>query len=99
MGAVKQLRRRSALAFMGLMPNASSEEEHQKYKRMALEMHPDKGGDAERFQQLQDMKERLTKSIQEEEDEEQKRKREEDEELKNLPPSARAKQLRREAHS
>merc|ERR1712241_1085455 len=35
----------------------------------------------------------------EEEDEEAKKKAEEDEENKNLPPTARAKQLRREAHA
>jgi len=97
--SVRRLRRRSALAFMGLTPGASQDEVQQRYKRMALEMHPDKGGDAERFQQLQDMKERLTKSLQEEEDEEQKKKAEEDEESKKLPPSAQAKKLRREAHA
>lgn len=97
--AVRQLRRRSALAFMGLNTSASADEVNQKYKRMALEMHPDKGGDAERFQQLQDMKERLTKSIQEEEDEEAKSKAEADQEKDKLPPTAKAKQLRREAHA
>ena len=29
------------------------------YKKMALELHPDKGGDPEKFQELQEMKERL----------------------------------------
>mmetsp|Transcript_65932 Transcript_65932/g.212672 ORF Transcript_65932/g.212672 Transcript_65932/m.212672 type:complete len:626 (-) Transcript_65932:45-1922(-) len=96
--AVRRLRRRSALAFMGLTPDASADEVNQKYKRLALEMHPDKGGDAEVFQQLQDMKGRLTKSIQEEEDEEEKRKAQEEEDSKKLPPTAKAKQLRREAH-
>ena len=27
------------------------------YKKMALELHPDKGGDPEKFQELQEMKE------------------------------------------
>jgi hypothetical protein len=45
------------------------------------------------------MKERLTKSIQEEEDEEEKRKSKEKDEKDKLPPTALAKQLRREAHS
>jgi len=44
------------------------------------------------------MKERLGKSIQEQEDEEAKKRAEEDEDSKKLPPTARAKQLRREAH-
>lgn len=96
--AVRRLRRRSALAFMGLKPGASGDDVHQRYKRLALEMHPDKGGDAERFQQLQEMKERLTKSIQEEEDEELKRQAEKEEEDKKLPESVRSKQLRKEAH-
>ena len=96
--SVRRLRRRAALAFMGLDPSASPEEVGQKYKRMALEMHPDKGGDAERFQQLQDMKERLTKSLQEEEDEEEKKKAQEREEQDKLPAAAKARQLRREAH-
>lgn len=26
------------------------------YKKMALELHPDKGGDPEKFQELQEMK-------------------------------------------
>lgn len=28
------------------------------YKKMALELHPDKGGDPEKFQELQEMKDR-----------------------------------------
>lgn len=96
--AVRRLRRRAALAFMGLKPGASSDDVTQRYKRLALEMHPDKGGDAERFQQLQEMRTRLTKSIQEEEDEELKRQAEKEEEDKKLPESVRSKQLRREAH-
>lgn len=94
--AVRRLRRRAALAFMGLTPAASAEEVGSKYKRMALEMHPDKGGDAERFQQLTDMKERLTKSIQEEEEEEKNKKL--DLEMEKLPPAARAKKMLHEAH-
>lgn len=96
--AVRRLRRRSALAFMGLKPGASGDDVQQRYKRLALEMHPDKGGDAERFQQLQEMKERLTKSIQEEEDEELKKQAEKEEEEKKLPESVKSKQLRKEAH-
>lgn len=96
--AVRRLRRRSALAFMGLTPDASLEEVHQRYKRMALEIHPDKGGDAERFQQLQDMKDRVMKSIQEEDDEEEKNNAQEEADNNRLPPVAKAEQLRREAH-
>ena len=33
------------------------------YKKMALELHPDKGGDPEKFQELQEMKERMSSSL------------------------------------
>jgi len=58
-GRLKLLQKRSALAFLGLPPDAAAGDVNKVYKRMALELHPDKGGDPERFQELQDVKERL----------------------------------------
>jgi len=48
------------------------------YKKMALELHPDKGGDPEKFQELQEMKERLNEIDREDEDEKKKKDGEED---------------------
>merc|ERR1712037_223574 len=56
---MKALQKRSALAFLGLPPDSSENEVSKMYKKMALELHPDKGGDPEKFQELQEMKERL----------------------------------------
>lgn len=59
-GRLRLLRRRAALALMGLTPEAGESEVGRVYKRMALELHPDKGGDPTRFQALQEAKELLT---------------------------------------
>merc|ERR1712203_770295 len=56
---MKALQKRSALAFLGLPPDSSDNDVSKMYKKMALELHPDKGGDPEKFQELQEMKERL----------------------------------------
>eukprot|EP00928_Gymnodinium_smaydae_P023750 TRINITY_DN19470_c2_g1_i1.p1 TRINITY_DN19470_c2_g1~~TRINITY_DN19470_c2_g1_i1.p1 ORF type:complete len:1039 (-),score=280.62 TRINITY_DN19470_c2_g1_i1:55-2757(-) len=56
---LKRLRRRAALAFMSLPPNADDAEASKAYKRLALEFHPDKGGDPEEFQTLQEMRQRV----------------------------------------
>merc|ERR1712039_1092427 len=57
-GRFKTLEKRAAWAFLGIAPGSSSQEEVKKaFKRKALELHPDKGGDAQRFQLLQEMKE------------------------------------------
>jgi hypothetical protein len=72
---VKSLQKRSALAFLGLAPDASEGDINKMYKKMALELHPDKGGDPEQFQELQEMKERLTEL---EKDEDEKKKDNED---------------------
>merc|ERR1712060_882101 len=56
---LKGLQKRSALAFLGLPPDAKDGDVNKMYKKMALELHPDKGGDPEKFQELQEMKERL----------------------------------------
>merc|ERR1712007_269730 len=42
-GHLKNLQKRSALAFLGLPPDASENEINKMYKKMALELHPDKG--------------------------------------------------------
>merc|ERR1712187_506912 len=67
-GHLKVLQKRSALAFLGLPPEATENDINKMYKKMALELHPDKGGDPETFQELQEMKERLN-DIEEDENE------------------------------
>lgn len=53
------LERRAALAFLSLVPEASEEEVNKAYKRMAFELHPDKGGCPAKFKELQEMRHRL----------------------------------------
>jgi len=76
---------------------------------MALELHPDKGGDPEKFQELQEMKERLTeleadekKSDEEKAEEEEakakEKEKEEEEEKQKLSPDERIRKLRMEVH-
>merc|ERR1712176_1289620 len=101
---LKSLQKRSALAFLGLPPDSS--DINKQYKKMALELHPDKGGDPEKFQELQEMKERLNETDdddkQDEDDEEVRKAKEkergDDEETKQLPPDERIKKLRMDAH-
>jgi len=110
---MKSLQKRSALAFLGLSPDACDADINKMYKKMALELHPDKGGDPEKFQELQEMKERLNEIEKEEEDkknedpddeearqakEEEKKKDEEEEEKSKLPPDERSKKLRMDVH-
>lgn len=110
-GNLKALQKRSALAFLGLPPEATDNDINKMYKKMALELHPDKGGDPEKFQELQEMKERLTeidkdekdgdKGKDAEEDEERKKAKEkekEEEESQKLPPNERIKKLRMDVH-
>ncbi|CAK0798668.1 unnamed protein product [Prorocentrum cordatum] len=47
------LQRRCALTFLGLPLEARESDISGAYKRKALELHPDKGGDPQEFQQLQ----------------------------------------------
>eukprot|EP00434_Breviolum_minutum_P025497 symbB.v1.2.022529.t1/scaffold1944.1/size145740/6 len=110
---LRSLQKRSALAFLGLPPDSSMNDVNAVYKKMALELHPDKGGDPEKFQELQEMKERLTDIEKEEgegdgkkeneedpeEEEAKKQKEKEEEEEKNrLPPNERVKKLRMDVH-
>mmetsp|Transcript_70741 Transcript_70741/g.156082 ORF Transcript_70741/g.156082 Transcript_70741/m.156082 type:complete len:575 (+) Transcript_70741:60-1784(+) len=109
---LRSLQKRSALAFLGLPPDSSMNDINAVYKKMALELHPDKGGDPEKFQELQEMKERLTEIEKEEgdgekkdtvddpeEEEAKKQKEKEEEEEKNrLPPNERVKKLRMDVH-
>merc|ERR1712187_633114 len=67
-GHLKVLQKRSALAFLGLSPDASESDINKMYKKLALELHPDKGGDPEKFQELQEMKERLTEADKDDDD-------------------------------
>jgi len=105
---LKSLQKRSALAFLGLPPEASESDINKMYKKMALELHPDKGGDPEKFQELQEMKVRLNEIDDEkkegldEDDEEARKAKEkakaEEEETAKLPPCDRIKKLRIDAH-
>jgi len=94
-----------------LPPEASETDINKMYKKMALELHPDKGGDPEKFQELQEMKDRLTdldkdeedKKKDEDEDDEEARKakekeKEEEEEGSKLPPDERVEKLRMDVH-
>lgn len=38
---------------MGLTKNSSTDEIRKSYKRMCVKLHPDKGGDPEKFKELQ----------------------------------------------
>mmetsp|Transcript_46349 Transcript_46349/g.91888 ORF Transcript_46349/g.91888 Transcript_46349/m.91888 type:complete len:681 (-) Transcript_46349:246-2288(-) len=59
-GHLTLFQKRAALAFLGLPPETDDELEiHKKYKKLALELHPDKGGDHAKFKELQQMKARL----------------------------------------
>jgi len=58
-GYLTLFQKRTALAFLGLPPETDELEIHKKYKKLALELHPDKGGDHAKFKELQQMKARL----------------------------------------
>lgn len=45
--------RTSALAVLGLAPDVDLATAQQRYRQLAMLHHPDRGGDAERFQQIQ----------------------------------------------
>lgn len=110
---MKFLQKRSALAFLGLAVDASDSDVNKMYKKLALELHPDKGGDPEKFQELQEMKERLNEIDKEDDEnkkddpddeeakkakEEEKKKEEEEDEKSKLPPDERSKKLRMDVH-
>merc|ERR1712050_139939 len=66
-GRLKTLEKRAAWSFLGMPPGEASQAAVKKaFKKKALELHPDKGGDAERFQLLQEMKELLIMPTQQE---------------------------------
>jgi hypothetical protein len=52
------------LSFMGLSATATADDVRKRYKRMALELHPDHGGSADAFRQLTDIKDRLLALLQ-----------------------------------
>ncbi|CAE7245712.1 PHRF1 [Symbiodinium natans] len=60
-GRLKTLERRAAWSFLGVVGEgrASQEDIKKAFKKRALELHPDKGGDAERFRLLQEMRDLL----------------------------------------
>merc|ERR1712060_1032135 len=78
----KTLERRAAWAFLGIPAGSASQAAVKKaFKKKALELHPDKGGDAERFQLLQEMKELLILPTPQELEEMQKEDKERAEEV------------------
>merc|ERR1712187_537651 len=59
-GRLKTLEKRAAWSFLGIPAGSANQAAVKRaFKKKALELHPDKGGDAERFQLLQEMKELL----------------------------------------
>lgn len=66
---MKVLERRAAWSFLGITGDTATPAEVRKaFKKKALELHPDKGGDAERFQLLQEMKDVLIDKPQKDQD-------------------------------
>lgn len=59
---LRLLHKRVALAFLGLTSAASETDINRVYKKMALECHPDKGGDPVKFQELQEMRNRISEA-------------------------------------
>ncbi len=54
------LTRREALEVLGLADNATPEDINRAYRRLAMQHHPDRGGDAEAFEKVQRAYEQLT---------------------------------------
>merc|ERR1711870_32968 len=80
-GRLKTLERRAAWAFLGIPAGAANQAAVKRaFKKKALELHPDKGGDRERFHLLQEMKELLivptAKELEEQAKEEKEREKE-----------------------
>merc|ERR1719193_1851262 len=81
-GRLKTLEKRAAWAFLGIPVGSASQAAIKKaFKKRALELHPDKGGDAERFQLLQEMKDLLVVRSAKEVDEAEKEQAEKDAEV------------------
>merc|ERR1712139_456742 len=56
---VARLHENVAYAILGVDPNATNEEIKKAYRRTAMECHPDKGGDKEEFQELNNAFEKI----------------------------------------
>lgn len=105
---LRSFQKRSALVFLGLPPDATDADIGKMYKKMALELHPDKGGDPEKFQELQEMKERLNdiededkkndEDKSEDEEREAAEREKEEKDGKKLTKDERAKKLRMDTH-
>merc|ERR1719265_311502 len=68
--ALKLFKRRAALAFFGVATNATEGDISKVYKKLALELHPDKGGDTDKFAALQEMRQRTLESLDKDAEEE-----------------------------
>lgn len=62
-GSVERPTRASAWTLLGVEPGATLEELKRAYRQRALETHPDRGGDPERFRAVQRAYERLVQKI------------------------------------
>merc|ERR1711870_218954 len=92
-GRLKTLEKRAAWSFLGIPAGSATQAAVKKaFKKKALELHPDKGGDAERFQLLQEMKELLIMPSGKELDEMDKEAKDREKEVEK----ARAKQKERD---
>merc|ERR1712113_1170791 len=81
-GRLKTLEKRAVWAFLGIPAGSASQSNLKKaFKKKALELHPDKGGDAERFQLLQEMKELLVMPSNQELDQADKEEKEREKEV------------------
>lgn len=92
------LQKRSALGFLGLRQGASTNEINRTYKRLALEMHPDKGGDQEDFKKLHTMKARLMQTHIAEVEETTAAREKQEIELQDLSAIGKARKLRMDGH-
>lgn len=96
---VQLLQRRAALAFLGLSPEATEVDVSKTYKKKALEVHPDKGGDSAKFQELLEKRDQILESpIHEEADSAANRASDDEQKAKNLSPKEEVRRLRAELH-
>ncbi|CAK0840906.1 unnamed protein product [Prorocentrum cordatum] len=95
-GRMTTLEKRAAWAFLGIPAGSASQAAVRKaFKRKALELHPDKGGDADRFQLLQQMKELLIQPTAQEVEHRQKEDQERSQEAEKAAKDAEDREQRK----
>jgi len=98
-GRLKTLEKRAAWAFLGMPAGSASQSAIKRaFKKKALELHPDKGGDAERFQLLQEMKELLIIPTPKELEEQEREARERDKETEKARENEKERERKRTEH-